>query len=261
MPMHPRRRTLLALGASLARRGPAVIVAIVVSVLTALGAAVVGFVLARRGSDTAAYEVPLLASSALAWGGGFLHAFAASAGALRRDRTDGIRELVVTRTTSLDGYLFGRTAGLALVLVSVVGGGTLFTGLVAMVGAAGGNVGRTLQATLAASAFAVGFGLVIAPVALAALGARARTAGWATIIVVLLVPELIGWSMHGTFPIEVTELVAIPSALAALRASLASDSFEPLRCLRALAALAVFAGIALVFLRRDAAHLERESGA
>lgn len=261
MPMPPRRRDLLALGASLARRGPAVVVALVVSVLTALGAAVVGFVLARRGIDAPAYDVPLLASSALAWGGGFLHAFAASAGSLRRDRTDGIRELVVTRTTSLNGYLFGRTAGLALVLVAVVGGGTLFTGLAAMVGAAGGGVGRTVQATLAACAFAIAFGLVLAPVSLAALGARARTAGWASIVVVLFVPEMLVWSTHGTFPAEVTELLAIPSALSALRASLAPGSLEPLRFARALAALAVFTGIALVFLRRDAALLERESDA
>lgn len=252
-----RRWTQLALGASLARRGPAVIVALLVSALTAVAAAVLGFVLARRGSTAPADAVPILASSALAWGGGFLHAFSASAGALRRDRTDGIRQLFVARTTSLDGYLFGRTAGLALVLAIVVGGGTLLAGLGALVGASGG-AGRTLQTTIASVVFALLFAVVLAPVSLAALGARTRTAGWAMIVVVLFVPELVTLSMRDVFPAEVTELLAIPSALGAVRSALAPDSFDLLRGLRALLALGAFTAIATFFLRRDALLLAHE---
>lgn len=252
-----RRWIHLSLGASLARRGPAVIVALIVSALTAVAAAVVGFVLARRGSTAPADAVPILASSALAWGGGFLHAFSASAGALRRDRADGIRQLFVARTTSLDGYLFGRVAGLALVLAIVIGGGTLLAGVGALAGATGG-AGRTLQATMASVVFALLFAVVVAPVSLAALGARTRTAGWAMIVVVLFVPELVALSMRDVFPAEVRELVAIPSALGAVRTALAPDTFDLLRGLRALVVLVAFTAVATFFLRRDAVLLAHE---
>lgn len=252
-----RRQTQVSLGASLARRGPAVIVALIVSALTAIAAAIIGFVLARRGTTAPADAVPILASSALAWGGGFLHAFSASAGALRRDRAEGIRQLFVTRTTSLDGYLFGRTVGLALVLAIVVGGGTLLAGLGALVGASGG-AGRTLQTTIASVVFALLFAVVLAPVSLAALGARTRTAGWAMIVVVLFVPELVTLTMREAFPSEVTELLAIPSALGAVRSALAPDTFDLFRALRALVALGAFTVVATFFLRRDALLLEHE---
>ena len=84
---------LLALGASLARRGPLALVSTAVSVLTALVLCAVAFAFARRGGDAPVQSMPILASSALAWGGGFLHAVAISAGALRRDRAEGIRHL------------------------------------------------------------------------------------------------------------------------------------------------------------------------
>ena len=57
-----------------------------------------------------------------------------------------------------------------------------------------------------------------------------------------------------------TELFAIPSALAALRSSLAPGSVEPVRFLRALVALAIFAGIAVALVRRDAVAVDWEDG-
>src|SRR5262249_320201 len=101
----PRGRltSLIALGATLARRGPLAAGSMVVSALSAVGLGVLALAFPHRGREAPVESVPVLASSALVWGGGFLHAVAASAGALRRDRTEGIRHLLLTRTTSLRG--------------------------------------------------------------------------------------------------------------------------------------------------------------
>ncbi|MDF2692117.1 MAG: hypothetical protein K0S65_500 [Labilithrix sp.] len=251
----------IALGVTLARRGPLAVVSMAVSVLTALVLAVFAVGLARRGGDAPVGSVPLLASSAIVWGGGFLQAVAVSAGALRRDRTEGIRHLIVTRTTSLRGYLVARVGGLAAVLAAFAGGGTLFVGVVAILAAGQGHtVTRTLHSTFASLVYVVAFALVIAPVAFAALGARTRVSGYFFLLLILVVPEIVARTLNSTLPTEVTELCAIPSALAALRSSIAPGSVEPLRTLRALVALALFAGVAMFFVRRDLMVLEREGG-
>lgn len=251
---------LLALGAALARRGALAVLSIAVSGLTAVVLAVVAVAFARRGGDAPVDSVPILTSSAIAWGGGFLLAVGASAGALRRDRTDGIRHLFVTRTTSLRGYVAARVGGLAAVLAATVGGGTLLVSGVAILAATQTQaVLRTAHATLSAVVYALAFALVVAPVAFAALGARTRASGYLVLLFVLVAPELVANALSGSLPSEVTELVAIPSALAALRSSLAPGSVDPLRSLRALAALAIFAVLALALVRRDAADVATEA--
>lgn len=258
----PRRLGLVPLallGAALARRGPMVVVSLVVSAVTAIGLAILAFGFARRGASAPVHDVPLLASSALAWGGGFLHAFSASASALRRDRTDGIRDLFVTRTTSIRGYLFGRIAGLALLLAVVLGGGTLLVGGVAILAETNGPaVLRTMRATLASVVFVVAFSAVMAPIALAALGARTRVSGYVFLLLAVFLPELFVLWTKSSWPASVVELLAPPSALDALRASLAPGAVDPFRMVRALVALAVFAAIAVFFVRRDVLLLERE---
>lgn len=254
-----RLAALVALGATLARRGPMAAVSIAVSAVTALVFVVIGASFARRGGDAPVHDVPLLASSALAWGGGFLHAFSVCFTALRRDRAEGIHHLFMTRTTSTRGYLIARVGGLTAVLTAVVGGGTLLTGAVSILAAIRANaVLRTMQATVAALVFAVAFAVVIAPIAFAALGARTRLSGYLVLLAVLVLPEILSSAMSGPIPSEVTELFALPSALAALRASLAPGSADPLRFFRALVALALFGGVAIFFLRREIALLELE---
>ena len=122
--------SLLALGMSLARRGILPVASIAICVSTTFALSLVTGVLSSRGPQAPAHDVPLLASSALAWGGGFLLAFAAAAHALRRDRAEGIRALFVARTTSLRGYLLARVGGLAVLIALCVAGGTLVCGLV-----------------------------------------------------------------------------------------------------------------------------------
>jgi hypothetical protein len=235
------------------------VVSLGVTVLTVLVFAVIGLAFARRGGDAPVHAVPLVASSALAWGGGFMLAFSASANALRRDRDEGIRHLFVARTASVRGYLVARAGGLAALLACVLGGGTLLTGTVSILAAGQAlAVLRTMQATAAAVAFAIAFALVIAPVALLALGARTRLSGYLFLLAVLVAPETVATVVTGPIPREVTELLSLPSALAALRGSLAPGTADALRCVRAVVALAVFATAALVLLRREVVVLELE---
>ncbi len=259
----PRRLGLVPLallGASLARRGVMVTIAIVISVLTGVVLAVLAFAFARRGSDAPIHDVPLLASSAIAWGGGFLHAFSASASALRRDRSEGIRHLFVARTTSLRGYLFARIGGLVAILAVIVGGSTLLTGAVAILAhAETQTLARTIQATFAAFVFSLAFACVIAPIALAALGARSRMSGYVFLLLSVFLPEVLVLTMKGSWPSEVTELLAPPSALGALRAALSPGTVDMFRFGRALLALVVFAVTGIFFVRRDVILLEREA--
>jgi hypothetical protein len=260
----PSRRSvglvaLIALGMTLARRGPIAVVALSISALTIVVLCLVSATFARRGGDAPVHDVPLVASSLIAWGGGFVHAFSASASALRRDRASGIRHLFVTRTTSVRGYLVARIGGLAALLAAVIGGGTLLVGAVAILASTTSHaLARTFQSTIAGFVFALAFAFVVTPIAFAALGARKRMSGYLFLLALLLVPEIIASSLTGPVPREVTELCALPSALAALRSALAPGTADAFRFVRALVALVVFAGVALFFVRRDIVLLERE---
>lgn len=249
---------LLSLGAALARRGVLAAISIAVGVFTALVACVVAIALARRGPEAPVHAVPIVASSALAWGAGFLLAFGSSAHALRRDLTEGVQHLLVSRTTSLTGYVLARVGGLAAVLAAIVAGGTLVTGLVAVAAATRtAGVPRTLQATLAALVFALAFSLVLAPLAFAALGARSRVGGYFFMLGVVVLPELVAGMLGGILPASVTEVIAIPSALDALRSSLAPGGLDLLRALRALVALVLWTMLAAALVRRAADALAR----
>ena len=253
---------MLVLGMSLARRGALPVVSIAICASTALALAIVAGLLAGRGPKSAAHDVPILASSALAWGGGFLLAFAAAAHALRRDRTDGIRELFVARTASrggLRGYLFARVGGLAALIALCVGGGTLLCGLVGMVGAARvSGVASMLQSTIAGIAFSLAFAAVVAPVAFAALGARSRLGGYLFLLAVVIIPELIIAMMGASLPASVADVLSIPSALGALRTSLAPGTVDLWRTMRALVALSFVVAFAMFLVRRDAVLIESQ---
>lgn len=250
---------LLALGVSLARRGLMVTVSIAICMLTVAALSLVAVSLGSRGAKAPIHDVPILASSALAWGGGFLLAFAASAHALRKDREDGVRALVVARSRTLTGYLVARVGGLAALLALVVAGGTLVCGLVATLASTRiAAVPRTLHATGAALAFSLAFAAVIAPLAFAALGARSRVGGYLFLLAVIVLPDVVAGTMGSSLPEGVVDVLSIPSALGALRSALGPGTVEPARAVRALVALAFFVAFAVLLVRRDAVRLERE---
>ena len=249
---------LLALGMSLARRGVLPVASIAICISTTFALSLVTGVLSSRGPDSPAHDVPLLASSALAWGGGFLLAFAAAAHALRRDRAEGIRALFVARTTTLRGYLLGRVGGLAVLIALCVAGGTLVCGLVGAAGATRmASVPRMLQSTGAGVVFSIAFSAVVAPIAFAALGARSRLGGYLFLIAVVSLPEVVVGMMGSTLPEAVADVLSIPSALSALRTSLAPGSVDLWRASRAIVALTFVVGLAMFLVRRDAILVDR----
>src|SRR5947199_7910282 len=147
-----------------------------VAAMTVLGAIAAALALARSAAPRPPLaELASAASSALAWGAGILVAFAAAAQALRRDAQDGVRALVRARGGSIAAYARGRVIGLAIVLAIVVGGGTLVSGAIAvLVAARFGAAASATQGLIASFAYAIAFAIVIAPLSLAALGARNR---------------------------------------------------------------------------------------
>lgn len=245
--------SLLTLGMSLARRGPLAVVSTVICLATTLVGALITLILAARGPSAPAQDVPLVLSSALAWGGGFMLAFAVAVHALRRDRSEGVRELFVSRTSSLRGYLLARIGGLGLLVALCVAGGTLFCGLVGLASAARvASVPRMLQSTFAGVAFSLAFSAVIAPLAFAALGARSRIGGYLFLVAVVMLPEAIVSMMGSSLPESIGDVLSIPSALSALRSALAPGTVDLWRAARAAVALSVVAAVAMMLVRREA---------
>jgi hypothetical protein len=256
----------VALGLSLSRRGIFVVIALCIVVLTTAGMSAFAFVLAAQSRSALVYHVPIIASNALACGGGFWVALASASRALRRDRDSGVRDLFAMRGRSLGGYLTARIGGLAVLLAMAVGGGTLVSGLFAM--AARSDVAvRSAHATLAAVVFALAFAVLMAPVALAAVGARSRFGGLMTLLTVVALPELVVRAFASVLPQGVANVLAIPSALVTLRSALMPGQVDALQALRALVALTVFGAMAIALVRRNAilimqnthqAHQERD---
>ncbi|GAC1526565.1 MAG: hypothetical protein NVS3B10_24870 [Polyangiales bacterium] len=243
---------------SLARRGILPVVSIAICASTTLALSLIAGVLSGRGPQSPAHDVPILASSALAWGGGFLLAFAAAAHALRKDRAEGLRELFVARTMTLGGYLLARVGGLAALIALCVAGGTAICGLVGIAGAArASGVPAMVHATGAAVVFSLAFSAVVAPVAFAAVGARSRLGGYVFLIAIVAIPELVVGLMGSSLPSSVADVLSIPSALGALRTSLAPGTVDLSRTMRALIALSLVASFAMFLVRRDAILVER----
>jgi hypothetical protein len=207
------------------------------------------------------HTVPIVASSALAWGAGFFHAIRTAAHAHRRDRTERVQHMLDAQTTSLRAYLIARIGGLAAVIAAVVAGGTLLTGLVALAASTKpGGVPRTLLATAAVFVFSLALAAVVCPLACAALGARSRVGGYFFLLFVIVLPELFAGLLSGWLPESLLEVIAIPSALATLRSALAPGTLDALRTMRALVAIALWVLFASVLVRRTVAMLDRGEG-
>jgi hypothetical protein len=253
---------LLALGGALAVDGAMAKLSLGVAALIVFGSVVTALVIARGDHPENLASVPLVASSALAWGAGTLLAFASSVHAFRRDRDSGIRALVSARARSDGEYLWARVAGLARAIAAVTAGGTLVTGIAAALAAQGASVAlRTLDSTAAGMAFSIAFAATLAPVGLATLAARSRVGGYLALLGVLLIPELLEGPMTRLLPEGWGELASIPGALLALRASLGQETFDPLRFTRAFALLALTVLLALLVVRGQLARFDRERAA
>jgi len=250
-----RGRSLVALGFFLARRGVTAWVGLGLTVACVVGFGALAVVLARHGKTETLPDVPLVASSALAFGVGVLVAFAASTRAFRRDEDDGIRALLRARGVTTSGYLAGRLAGLAACLAALVSGGSFLVGVVALFAARGRLTAlHTLQASVAAAIFGVAFALTFGPVAMATLGGRSRGGGYLALLSVLVVPELVAPALDRYVAHRWVEVCSIPGALAALRTSIAPVGVDPSMLGRALTALVVIMVTSLLIIRAELAR-------
>ena len=233
-----RRRALVALGFRRAWEG------ILPKVSVAFGALLtvimLSIAIAAARQDVDLHNVAAATARVLGWGAGVLAAFAAAARALDRDRDDGYFALLESRGAHLGAYLWARIGGLALLLLVVVAGGTLITGLAA------------LRGTAAGVAYAVAFSVTVAPLAMAALGARSRTGGYGVLFLVLVVPELMASVTSELVPEPWGDVVSIPAALDSLREGL-NAPLDPARCARAVFALAGVIVLATLVVRSQAA--------
>ncbi len=235
----------MALGASLACERLLTKIAFGLAGLTLLWGVGAAVVLAGRDAGRPLSAVTSASSTALAWGAGVLVAVTASMRALRDDRARGLRALA--RSGGVDGvtYAAGRVLGLACVLFVVVGGGALATGLASFALAPGLRTASRAALELVGSfAYALGYALVIAPMAMASLGARSRQGGFLRFWAVLVLPLwLLPWS-SGLVPAAWGDLLSVPSALSALRTSLASPgALDVALAARSILALAAFAAL------------------
>lgn len=253
----PRGGALLALSVSRALAGVLAKVSIALGAVVTLGAVVVVAVMARRDARPPLDLVPSVTSSVLAWAVGITLAFAAAAHALRKDREQGAIDLVTLRGATERAFVAARVGGLAVVLVAVVGGGTLVAGAASVAAAWHVDLAlRAIQATFASLVYAAAFAGVVAPIALATLGARSRAGGYMSLIAVLVAPEVFeGWIAE-LLPRGWGHVASVPSALAALRDSLMPPrGVDVVELLRASLVLAVVAAVAAAFVWQQAGRV------
>jgi hypothetical protein len=235
-----RSAALVALGAWLASRGALAAFGLVVTGGAGLAAAIAAFAM----TPTRAAMLPGFASEVIAWAGGMTLAFGAALRAVRLDREEGVLALARARGASLGDYVRGRVGGLVVVVGLAVGGATLVACVASIAAAHGGAVAA--RTSVGAMAYALVFAATLAPVALAALGARTRAGGYLTLVAILVLPEVLGSWTERLLPTGWRELTSIPSALEAVRLGVSHPVHSGAHAARALAGLAAVIALAML---------------
>lgn len=243
---------MLALGAALALRGPLAAAGVALAAAGAVVASVAALAAARHDGGQDLARLPIIAAEALAWSAGLTLAVGAGLRAFHGDREQGVLALVRARGATARDYVEGRVGGLSLVVGSAVGGGALVAALVCTAVGGGWPAAR---AGAAAAAYAAAFGVTMAPVAMAALGARTRARGYLIVVAVVAVPELVSPWTSTLLPRSCRELTSIPAALDALPSAIASPS-AGVSALRALAGLGAVVVLSLAVVRARVARAE-----
>lgn len=247
-----RARALFALGLTRAWEGVLPKISVVLALIITLFMLGIALTSARRPVDLS--HVAPATASILAWGAGVLIAFAGAVRMFERDRTDGIRVLLDARGRGVMSYVVARAGGLALLLFVPVALGSTLTGLAAA--AAATEWSRTveaLQGTIAALAYSVAFAAILAPVAIAALGARSRAGGYGLLFLVLVFPAALSGVTAKIVPEPWGGLVSIPGVVDGVRDGL-MPPIDPLQTLRALLVLLILGGIAVAVIRGQLAR-------
>jgi hypothetical protein len=213
-------------------------------VLSAVGAIVAVVEAVAGGRWRGSPQLPVIAAHAIAWGAGVTVAFGGALQAIRRDRVDGVVALARARGAGAADYVRGRVGGLVTVIAISVGGGTLAAGIAAT--SVAHPALTAARSTFGALAYALTFAATLGPVALAALGARSRGGGYAALLAVVVLPELIAPWTSALLPHGWIELTSIPAALDAVGMGAASPARAAMHLARAMAMLAAVIGASLV---------------
>ncbi|MGA3120386.1 MAG: hypothetical protein ABSF69_06395 [Polyangiaceae bacterium] len=237
------RPRLIALGVGLALREGLVVAAFGLAVVCGLVACAIAFSTRSAG----AAHLPMAAALTIAWSAGVMLAFGGGLRAIPRDWDDGVIALVRLRGVSLTSYVWGRVGGLVAVLALAVAGTTFVCGISAI--AVSKPVQPALAATAAGTAYALAFSITLGPVAMAALGARSRFAGYMTLLTVLVLPELVSPWTSRMLPAGWQEVTSIPAALDAVRAGVTDPTTGTVHAARAIAGLAAIVAASLAIVR------------
>jgi hypothetical protein len=240
-----RRPRILALGVWLAARGGLATIGVVLAAVGALACLAVGLALRGQGGDgaRAADALPVVASSAIAWGAGATLAFGGALRSLHRDKDEGVLALARARGATAAQYVTARTTGLVVLLVLAVGGATLVASFAALA-VAGGSL-RTVRHAAGAVAYALAFAATMGPVAMATLGSRSRPGGYLAFLAIVALPELLAPWTASLLPAGWHELTSIPAALAAIRSGVAEPLAHGSALARALAGLCAVVAVAV----------------
>jgi hypothetical protein len=193
-------------------------------------------------------SLPLIASQAFAWGAGSTLAVAGAMRAFSIDEEQGVVALVRARGVGASTYAGARVAGLVVAIGLAVAGGTLVAGLAATA-VARSEGPAVARASVAALVFALAFSATLGPVAMATLGAVPRGRGYAWLLLVLVVPELLAPWTKGLLPPGWKELTSIPAALEAVRRGVQVAGPAIAHALRAVTALAAVIAASLLVIR------------
>lgn len=222
-------------------------------VLSAAGG-LAAVVVALAGGPWRGAALPTIAAHAIAWGAGVTVAFGAASQATRRDRVEGVLALARARGLGAADYLRGRVGGLVAILAIAVGGGTLAAGIAAT--SVAHPALSTARSTVGALAYSLAFAATLGPVALATLGARSRSGGYAALMAVVVLPELLSpWTLV-LLPRGWSELTSIPSALEAVGVGAASPYHAAMHLARALAMLAAVIGASLAIVAAQVSRVD-----
>lgn len=252
-------RALVALFVARAAEGILAKVAIGVAGLTSLGLTAGAWALARDVRAAPLAELSNVGAGALVWGAGVLLAFAAAAHAFRRDRDDGVRALVNRSGAGRLDYLVTRTSGLASLLALV------FVGALALPAVAALSFAPSpASARIAALGFGASFATLViaaamlAPLSLAALGARSRAGGYLFLLFVLVLPTLLEPLTAELLPLGWDDVTSIPRALSSFRGGVGPEAFDATRALRALVVLSAVGVLSLAVAYEQLARVDRE---
>jgi hypothetical protein len=198
--------------------------------------------------------VPIAASVIIAWTAGVMLAFAGALRAVPADADDGVLALLRARGVSATAYVRGRVTGLVIVLALIVGGA------VAVADAATLSVARpvlpALQACAAALLYALAFAATLGPVCMAALGARSRSAGYLSLLAILLLPEAAARWTYALLPRGWHELTSIPAALEAVQQGVMAPQTAGFSMARAIAALAALTVVSIAVVHTRIPRIE-----